>query len=202
VAPGNDLDGAELRNNVQAAIDTALENLGGTAGSVIVRYAPDGRLVLDPGEVVTLSMGISDADLSMAIAVGDVDKDGDVDVVIGNLGAANKLYLNDGLGNFGVGLEIGAETDFTTAIARVDVTGDGYLDVVAGLGADELDVGPREADAHPDLIVGVGRQERGEAGREGDVAPGTTGTAGAGTLVVPAAPEVVAGAPAAPGPGA
>lgn len=48
----------------------------------------------------------SDIDFTKSVALGDVDNDGDLDVVVGNgttFGSSqqNKLYLNDGSGGFG-----------------------------------------------------------------------------------------------------
>ncbi len=41
--------------------------------------------------------------MTLALAVGDVDLDGDIDVITGNYRQPNRLFLNDGEGNFGSG---------------------------------------------------------------------------------------------------
>ena len=70
---------------------------------------------------------------SDAIVVGDVDNDGDMDVIAGNTGQTNKLYLNDGSGGFAAtGTNIGSETDTTKYLALADVDGDGDLDLLVG----------------------------------------------------------------------
>jgi len=76
----------------------------------------------------------SDADNAFSIALVDIDGSGYIDVVVGNDGASNKLYLNDGSGGFttGAGTDIGSDTDSTYAIALADIDGDGDIDVVAG----------------------------------------------------------------------
>ena len=78
----------------------------------------------------------TDTDLTFSIALGDVDGDGDLDVVAGNDGQGNKVYLNDGdsapFNSVGAGSTVGTDTDYTRSIALGDVDGDGDLDVVAG----------------------------------------------------------------------
>ncbi len=72
-----------------------------------------------------------DSDETFAMALGDVDGDGDLDLVFGNSVSQNRLYLNDGKGKF---------TDATAArwpgrgwsnaVSLGDVDGDGDLDLV------------------------------------------------------------------------
>ena len=69
---------------------------------------------------------------SYAIALGDVDGDGDMDVVLGNSGQQNQLYLNDGAGTFTdvTATRMPADSDWTTDLALGDVDGDGDPDLV------------------------------------------------------------------------
>jgi hypothetical protein len=60
-----------------------------------------------------------------------VDGDGDLDLVTGNFGQANRVYVNDGVGSFtDSGQSLGV--NFTTSVTLGDVDGDGDLDLVEG----------------------------------------------------------------------
>ena len=76
---------------------------------------------------------------TFAVALGDVDGDGDLDAFVanaantGNSGAANEVWLNNGRGSFTQsGQELGAGRSF--AVALGDLDGDGDLDVLVGNG--------------------------------------------------------------------
>ena len=75
----------------------------------------------------------SDGDGTYSLALGDVDGDGYLDLVVGNVGETNKLYLNNGSGGFAsTGTDIGSDTDSTDEVVLGDMDGDGDLDLVAG----------------------------------------------------------------------
>ncbi len=74
-----------------------------------------------------------DSDFTNVVVMGDVDGDGDLDLVFGNFGQ-NRLYLNDGKGKFtdATASRLPKDSDFTWAAALGDVDGDGDLDLVFG----------------------------------------------------------------------
>ncbi len=66
---------------------------------------------------------------SYAIALLDVERDGDVDVVVANVGAPNELYLNDGTGTRWTRTPIGEDTSVSYGVAGADLNGDGFPDL-------------------------------------------------------------------------
>jgi len=75
----------------------------------------------------------SGGDYTQAMVVGDVDGDGDLDLVVGNWGQMNVVYLNDGDGSFDTtSYDFGAGSDATSALALGDLDGDGDLDLAVG----------------------------------------------------------------------
>ncbi|MFN8440661.1 MAG: VCBS repeat-containing protein [Caldilineaceae bacterium] len=69
-----------------------------------------------------------------ALALGDMNGDGALDLVMGTIGESNRVYLNDGQGNFPseAGRSFGTGSDRTQALAIGDMDSDGDLDLVVG----------------------------------------------------------------------
>ena len=117
----------------------------GDLDAVIGNFAHRNKLYLnngsdfpfhDLGGVPLTDIGTTD-NATRAIALGDVDNDGDIDIVEGvAFSDSNKLYLNNGTTNPFSGVsstDIGTDTPNTIAIALGDINQDGYLDVIAGI---------------------------------------------------------------------
>ena len=84
-----------------------------------------------------------DTDPTLAVALGDVDGDGDLDAFTGNgfdgSPVPNRLYLNDGAGNFSDATSrLPQLHDSTTVIALGDLDADGDLDAFVGNGNGDL----------------------------------------------------------------
>lgn len=89
-----------------------------------VVYLNDGK-----GKLVLFEI-LPEITSSASAALGDLDSDGDLDVIFGNhLG--NAVYLNNGKGHFDL-LELTKEEDVTYGIALGDIDADGDLDYIAG----------------------------------------------------------------------
>ncbi|MCA8952736.1 MAG: VCBS repeat-containing protein, partial [Planctomycetes bacterium] len=118
--------------------DGDLDFVAGNSGQQNRLYLNDGTGVFADH---TASRFPADSAATNCVAFGDVDGDGDLDVVFGNSGQANRLYANDGSGNF-VDVSAGrlpAGAFVATAVVFADVDRDGDLDLVfAAVGQNRL----------------------------------------------------------------
>ncbi len=64
------------------------------------------------------------------IEMGDMDADGDLDIVFARWGEPGLVCLNDGLGQFGEIREFGTASDSSNDLSLGDIDGDGDLDAV------------------------------------------------------------------------
>ncbi len=111
----------------------------GAPDAVIGNFHKRNRLWINDGRGKLLDLTDSPfswrQDAFMSLALADVDRDGDLDVVLGSTGSsATALYYNDGNGNF---LRAGPSSfpgnkDHTYCILPVDTDGDGDLDLFLG----------------------------------------------------------------------
>ena len=81
-----------------------------------------------------------DIDNTSGFVAGDIDADGDMDLVVANIGQ-NKVFLNNGVGFFtdDTAARMPALSNSTRKIALGDVDGDGDLDIVAGNSRNQQD---------------------------------------------------------------
>ncbi|MGB4803679.1 MAG: VCBS repeat-containing protein, partial [Anaerolineae bacterium] len=77
-----------------------------------------------------------------SLALGDLDRDGDLDLVVANFYAPNVVYFNDGSGQFTSerATYLGTIDNKTYSVALGDFDGDGALDIVAGTWATGPDI--------------------------------------------------------------
>jgi hypothetical protein len=144
---------------------------------VVGNYSQQSRLYLNNGrggftDVTTARMP-DDNDPTAAVALGDVDADGDLDLLVGNRsgtsGVPNRLYLNDGSGTFtdATSARMPAVTHPALAVAFGDVDADGDLDLVVGnMDGDANALFRNEGGRFTDVAATVGLEWGGRVPRE------------------------------------
>ncbi len=85
-----------------------------------------------PANVRCLSGG---AGAIKSLATGDLDGDGNLDLVVGRYQGQSAVYLNDGAANFTMGALVGGSADLIDSVAIGDLNGGGALDIAVGNGA-------------------------------------------------------------------
>ena len=110
---------------VQGHGDSSKAYAPGDTGNRLLRNTGAGRFT-----DVTDQAGVGDRNYGSALAVGDIDNDGDQDLYVTNFGR-NTLYVNNGNGTFhNATAAAGVGTPFWSSSACfADINGDGLLDL-------------------------------------------------------------------------
>jgi len=115
--------------NGDGALDIAAGNDGGNDGEQSAVYLSGGGGVFASA---ALPFGPPDAQMRR-VALGDLDGDGDLDLVIADEEGDNRWIRNDGTGSFsGAPIPLEPQPQHSYAVALGDLDGDGDLDVVLG----------------------------------------------------------------------
>ncbi len=109
-------------------LDIVIVNMNGEQNRILINDGA-GNFTL---QGMPQTMLPTDTDISYDVDFGDVDGDGDLDVVIANRYAQNRLYINDGSGNFTdeTASRLPVDSDKTIEAEFADVDGDGDLDIL------------------------------------------------------------------------
>lgn len=108
--------------------DVALGNegpVGSSGGANMVYFNNAGTF-----DLAAVTLGNGDIRRTRGMAAGDIDNDGDVDVIACNFQQPATYYLNDGFGNFADAVEFTSTSRGTWRCELLDVDSDGDLDLV------------------------------------------------------------------------
>ena len=89
-----------------------------SVNSQSLEFFTSGRLILGTHKERTASIG-----------AGDIDNDGDIDILITNRGSENEICLNDGKGNFSKSIGFGTKKDSTIDVEVADMDNDNDFDL-------------------------------------------------------------------------
>lgn len=122
----------EISSGTGAHADYAVADFNGDTflDMAVIGLSGEMRILLGDGTNFTLGQSLQIDGLPIWTAAGDLDEDGDRDlVVVRNAANSTDIWLNDGLGNFSAGPTLPVGLD-ALAVVIGDVDGDDHLDVL------------------------------------------------------------------------
>ncbi|MFM8732759.1 MAG: FG-GAP repeat domain-containing protein, partial [Phycisphaerales bacterium] len=106
-------------------------NAGLSNGELLLRNNGDGTAWTNVSSGITPNYSIDDNDSRFF----DLDMDGDLDLVVGSLGARDRIYLNNGTGAFAESTTLmAAVSDATLDVKVADFDNDGRFDIITAQG--------------------------------------------------------------------
>ncbi len=135
--PGLNFKAGEL---VQVTLTTGLQNSSAQALSSAKVY--QFRAATSGGPVVFSNVSrdveTGTTNKTRTTSIGDLDGDGDLDLITGNFGDVNRVYLGNGSGSFATGSDVETATNPAKSVSLGELDGDGDLDLI--LAADGIRV--------------------------------------------------------------
>ena len=115
----------EYRNLHGTDIDLLAVAFGSVMVALFSAAAVAGPLFVDD----TDRAGVRYSGCGKGVAMADIDNDGDLDIVIGNVRSQNVAFFNDGTSINFVEVRFGSPEDITYGVGVGDVNGDGFPDI-------------------------------------------------------------------------
>lgn len=119
------IGGAMADIDADGDLDLIFSNRGGEG---VLIHLNDGEAGFDEGRFIGAELELE----TRSIAMGDMNGDGNLDIVAAAIGAPGVIFHGDGAGDFTAADRWGLAEDSTYGLALADFDADGRLDILAG----------------------------------------------------------------------